>query len=142
LRRVVLPNNWAPRPWPDALWDYLAGGGKRAVEIAHRRRGKDDVALNYTARAAHQRVGGYWHMLPEYAQARKVIWTAVDPFTGVRRINQAFPLELRETTHEQGPENWHIRPSDASRRASIPQRRNGHQRPRLRPRSFPRSQHS
>jgi len=36
--------------------------------------------------------------LPEYAQARKAIWTAVNPHTGLRRIDECFPLELRETT--------------------------------------------
>lgn len=39
-------------------------------------------------------------MLPEYAQARKAIWNAVDPHTGRRRIDDAFPLELRENTNE------------------------------------------
>lgn len=40
-------------------------------------------------------------MLPEYEQARKAIWTAVNPHTGIRRINEAFPLEIRESTNEQ-----------------------------------------
>ena len=41
-------------------------------------------------------------MLPEYAQARKAIWTAVNPHTGQRRIDEAFPLAIRATTDEQG----------------------------------------
>jgi phage terminase large subunit len=40
-------------------------------------------------------------MLPEYAQARKAIWLAVNPHTGLRRIDEAFPREIRETTDEQ-----------------------------------------
>lgn len=40
-------------------------------------------------------------MLPEYAQARKAIWDAVNPHTGRRRIDEAFPKELRSTTREQ-----------------------------------------
>lgn len=40
-------------------------------------------------------------MLPEYAQARKAIWNAVNPHTGVRRIDEAFPREIRATTDEQ-----------------------------------------
>jgi phage terminase large subunit len=83
------------------LWSALEGGKKRAIEIAHRRWGKDDVALHWAAVAAHTRVAGYWHMLPEYAQARKAIWNAVNPHTGRRRIDEAFPLELREATNEQ-----------------------------------------
>jgi phage terminase large subunit len=60
--------------------------------------GKDDVALNWTAEAALNRVGEYWHLLPEAAQGRKAIWAAVSPHTGVRRIDQAFPQYLRAST--------------------------------------------
>lgn len=79
----------------------MHGGGKRASVIWPRRHGKDDVALHYTACAAHERVGVYWHLLPQQNQARKAIWDAVDPHTGQRRINNAFPIGLRETTREQ-----------------------------------------
>ncbi|SRR6266404_7441534 len=40
-------------------------------------------------------------MLPQANQARKAIWTAVDSHTGVKRIDAAFPLELRESTNDQ-----------------------------------------
>jgi hypothetical protein len=40
-------------------------------------------------------------MLPEAAQARKAIWDAINPHTGKRRIDEAFPKELRESTREQ-----------------------------------------
>lgn len=79
----------------------MHGGGKRAVAIWPRRHGKDDLALHYTACAAHERVGVYWHLLPQQNQARKAIWDAVNPHTGRRRIDDAFPRELRETTREQ-----------------------------------------
>src|SRR5689334_6101539 len=97
--RVRLPaNGWRPRPDQMALWSYLENGGKRACMVAHRRWGKDDIGLHHTACALHQRVGTYWHMLPEAAQARKVIWEAVNPRTAKRRIDEAFPLDLRDTT--------------------------------------------
>lgn len=83
------------------LWSYLEKGGKRAIEIAHRRWGKDDLILNRTAVAAFERPASYWHMLPEYAQARKALWSAVNPHTGKRRIDEAFPKELRSSTNEQ-----------------------------------------
>lgn len=51
--------------------------------------------------AAHERRGNYWHMLPEYAQARKAVWDAINPQTGRRRIDDVFPREIRETTREQ-----------------------------------------
>jgi phage terminase large subunit len=71
------------------------------VEPWHRRSGKDDIALNWAAVAAFRRQASYWHMLPEASQARKAIWTAVDPHTGIRRIDQAFPLAIRRRTREQ-----------------------------------------
>jgi hypothetical protein len=98
---VHLPNGWTPRKYQRPLWDYLENGGKRAIGIWHRRAGKDDVLLNRTAVAAFERPATYWTALPEYAQARKALWTAVDPHTGKRRIDQAFPKELRESTNEQ-----------------------------------------
>jgi hypothetical protein len=76
-------------------------GGKRAVEVAHRRWGKDEVALHATACAAMERVGNYWHMLPEYEQARKSIWDAVNPHTGKNRIDEAFPRAIRKQTYKQ-----------------------------------------
>lgn len=101
MSNIVLPhNNWRPRADQMALWNYLEGGGTRAVEIAHRRWGKDDIALHYSACAVHERVGVYWHMLPEKEQARKAIWEAVNPRTGMRRIDEAFPQALRKNTRD------------------------------------------
>jgi hypothetical protein len=76
-------------------------GGKRGVEVAHRRWGKDDVCLHWSAVAQSQQPGTYWHMLPEAAQARKAVWDAINPHTGKRRIDEAFPLEIRESTKDQ-----------------------------------------
>jgi len=39
-------------------------------------------------------------MLPEYAQGRKAIWSAVNSQTGRRRIDEAFPHELRASTND------------------------------------------
>jgi phage terminase large subunit len=100
LPSVNLPHNWRPRPHQRKLWRYLENGGKRAIAIWHRRAGKDDVALHHTACAMHERVGTYWHMLPEGEQVRKAIWDAVNPHTGIRRIDEAFPPSIRATTRE------------------------------------------
>jgi phage terminase large subunit len=98
---IRLPhNNWRPRSYQANLWRYLEKNGKRAVAIWHRRAGKDEVCLHWASVAAHTRVGVYWHMLPEANQARKAVWDAVNPHTGLRRINEAFPRELRESTRE------------------------------------------
>lgn len=100
---------WSPRAYQAPLWSYLIGGGKHAVAVWHRRAGKDEVALHWTALASNDvsrlgamgRVGNYWHMLPEYSQARKAIWDAINPHSGRRRIDEAFPQELRKTTRNQ-----------------------------------------
>lgn len=97
---IQLPNNWKPRQHQAKLWNFLEAGGKRAIAIAHRRWGKDDVCLHRTAVSAFERIGTYWHMLPEAAQARKAIWQAINPHTGKRRIDEAFPEEIRETTND------------------------------------------
>jgi phage terminase large subunit len=89
-----VPNNWRPRDYQMPLWRYLAGGGKRALAVWHRRSGKDEVCLHRVAVAAIKRPATYWHMLPEYAQGRKAIWNAVNPHTGKRRIDEAFPPSM------------------------------------------------
>lgn len=99
--KLALPHNWKPRPYQRRLWDFLSSGGKRAVAVWHRRAGKDDVCMHHTACAAMERPGTYWHLLPEYAQARKAVWDAVNPHTGKRRIDEAFPAEIRRYTREQ-----------------------------------------
>jgi len=98
---IDLPNGWSPREYQKPAWRYLQDGGKHAELIWHRRSGKDEISLHRTACAAFERVAGYWHMLPEYGQARKAIWDAINPHTGKRRIDEAFPLELRKTTRNQ-----------------------------------------
>jgi hypothetical protein len=69
---------------------YLQNGGLRLFEVAHRRWGKDDIILNWAAKAAFQRVGTYWHMLPQASQARKAIWEAVNPHTGYAALTRHF----------------------------------------------------
>lgn len=98
---IQLPNNWRPRPYQRKVWKYWEDGGKQANLIWHRRAGKDEICLHRTAVAMFERPGTYWHMLPEAAHARKAIWTAVNPHTGKRRIDEAFPHALRKTTREQ-----------------------------------------
>jgi len=89
------------RAYQQPLHSFMVNGGKRAIEIAHRRWGKDEIALAVTCELLHKRVGNVWHCLPEYAQARKALWTSVNAHTGKRRIDEAFPPEIRESTNDQ-----------------------------------------
>ena len=95
---IRLPNNWIPRDYQLPAWRYMQNGGKHCELVWHRRSGKDEVGLHFCAVAAFRRVAQYWYMLPEYSQARKAIWDAINPHTGKKRIDEAFPLELRQTT--------------------------------------------
>ena len=98
---VTLPNRWQPRPYQMQAWGKLERGCRRVVLVWNRRSGKDDVALHWTATQAVQYAANYWYMLPQANQARKAIWTAVDSHTGVKRIDWAFPQEIRESTNDQ-----------------------------------------
>ncbi|MBO4520161.1 MAG: hypothetical protein J5787_03040 [Alphaproteobacteria bacterium] len=97
---IKIPYKWKPRKYQMKLWNYLENGGKRAVAVWHRRAGKDSLSLNWTAVAAMQRVGVYWHMLPLQTQARKVVWDAIDK-QGRRVIDQVFPKALRKSANAQ-----------------------------------------
>lgn len=88
---ISLPNGWDPRAYQRPVWRYLEGGGLRATLIWHRRSGKDDVCLHWTATAMWRRKGNYWYCLPKAIQARKAIWEAINPHTGKRRVDEAFP---------------------------------------------------
>jgi len=119
MSNISLPNNWQPRPAQMAAWSYMENGGRHAELIWHRRFGKDEVALHRTACAAFERYANYWHMLPEYSQARKAIWEAVNPHSGKRRIDEAFPDAIRagiDNTKMQlrlkGGSSWQVVGSD------------------------------
>ena len=101
MAKISLPHEWKPRDYQFPAWKYLEKGGKHCELVWHRRSGKDDVGLHHTACSAFERVAGYWYMLPEYNQARKAIWDAVNPHTGRKRIDEVFPHEIRKATRSQ-----------------------------------------
>jgi phage terminase large subunit len=99
---IQVPHNgWLPRWHQTRLWRYLEDGGKRAMAIWHRRAGKDEVGLHWAAVCAVTRPANYVHSLPEFEQGRRTIWSSVNPHSGKRRIDEAFPLDMREATNEQ-----------------------------------------
>lgn len=99
-KKKRLPSKWVPREYQKPLMSYLEHGGKRADVVAHRRWGKDEAALHWAAIAAAERAGTYWHLLPRASQGRKAIWDAVNPHTGKRRIDEAFPRQMRTRTRD------------------------------------------
>lgn len=107
MTTIQIPNGWRPRPYQMDGWAALESGIKRGLLVWHRRSGKDDLALHWTARSTQVEPGTYWHMLPKMEQARKAIWDAtVDRVMpdgrrqNIRRVDWAFPEELRERTRD------------------------------------------
>ncbi len=87
------------RPYQQELIDWYRKGGKRALAIWHRRAGKDRTATFIESELACTRVGLYWHALPEYAQARRVIWDAITR-DGKKLIDLNFPPEIVKKRNE------------------------------------------
>jgi hypothetical protein len=83
------------------MWSAMQSGYRRAFLVWHRRAGKDDNCLHYQATAAIQRPATYWYMLPQQNQVRRSIWDAVNPHTGRRRIDEAFPAEICRAKRKQ-----------------------------------------
>jgi len=73
----TFPVDWKPYPYQLPLWQYLNGGGKRAVAVWHRRAGKDLLGINWITAAALKEVGVYWYVFPTYEQAKRTIWDGV-----------------------------------------------------------------
>lgn len=96
---IEIPYGWSARPHQSPFMQYMLkdGGGKRACMVWHRRAGKDSASINFTAAQAHQKIATYWHMLPTQTHARKVVWENINPHTGVRVIDQAFPPQIRQS---------------------------------------------
>lgn len=87
------------RWYQQAFHKALVGREKdRLMAVWHRRAGKDEIVLNAFRELALRRPATYWHCFPEYKQARKAIWLGVNSNTGKRRIDEAFPPEIRKRT--------------------------------------------
>jgi len=83
------------------LWNALGSDIKRFLAVWHRRAGKDDVMMHHNACSAFERVGNYWYCLPEYNQCRKAIWDAINPHSGKKRVEEAFPEEICANVNNQ-----------------------------------------
>ena len=94
---VSIPHKFVPRDYQLPLFQAMDAGTKRAVIVWHRRAGKDKACFNYMIKRAFQRVGTYFYFLPEYSQAKKVIWDNIDN-DGFRMIDH-IPPELIKSTN-------------------------------------------
>ena len=102
IASTTIPHDWRPRPHQLSLFDQFGHGKRyrRGCAVWHRRAGKDSCALNLTARDMFRRVGSYWHLFPEQAQARRAVWNGIDG-QGRRIIDQVLPPQVRARTSGQ-----------------------------------------
>jgi len=99
LTEVNLPYNFEFRPYQVEQFHASRRGIKRFYKIWHRRAGKDLTDINFEVCKSMERVGNYWHMLPEYGQARKAIWQGMTK--DGRRYIDFFPKEIVKTIRRQ-----------------------------------------
>lgn len=100
MTTITLPHQWNPYDWQLDVLEARESGINRFAIAAHRRAGKDGLALNLTAIEAHRTVGTYGYFFPYATMARRAVWRESND-QGTRILEQAFPLELRKTTREQ-----------------------------------------
>ena len=81
------------RPYQRKLCEWYRKGGKSAFCVWHRKAGKDRAATFIESELAWERTGLYWHALPKYEDARKVIWDAITS-DGKRLIDVNFPAPM------------------------------------------------
>lgn len=93
---IQLPYKFEPRPYQIPLLAHMDAGFKRGIGIWHRRAGKDKLMINYMAKKMMERVGAYYYIYPNYAQARKAIWDGFD--RNGFKFTDHFPKQLRYRT--------------------------------------------
>ncbi len=96
---ISLPFNFDPRMYQLKALRALDRGATRVVLVWHRRAGKDKTILNWVIKYAWNNVGVYWYMLPEFSQAKRVIWTNIDK-NGFR-FRDHFPKEIIKRSDNQ-----------------------------------------
>lgn len=86
-------DKFIPRHYQLPLFDAIENKGyRRVLAILPRRAGKDLACWNLMIRQALNRVGVYWHVLPTYAQGKKVIFDGIED--SGRKFLDYIPKEL------------------------------------------------
>jgi len=100
IETIIKLNQYKPRPYQLPIIDAIENKGyKRVLAIMPRRAGKDVTAFNLMIRAALKKIGVYYYIFPTYAQAKKVIWDAINN-DGLKFLDY-IPKELVESTNGQ-----------------------------------------
>ena len=68
-----------PYAHQQSFLEVMGAGCKRAVNVWHRRAGKDmGVFLGWMVPEACRKTGTYFYLFPTYAQGKKIIWDGID----------------------------------------------------------------
>ena len=89
---ITIPHRYTPRAYQLPLLKAMDSGYKRAVQVWHRRAGKEKTCLNLMAKKMLERVGSYYYVFPEFAQGRKILWDGSDK-DGMRFLDH-FPKQI------------------------------------------------
>lgn len=97
---IELPYKFRLRWYQREAWNKLfVDNILQLMCIWHRRSGKDDMSINLLGAAAMKEVGNYGYLLPEYNQARKVVWQGITE-EGTRFLDR-IPPQLIHSVHNQ-----------------------------------------
>ena len=76
---ITIPYKFEPRGYQLPILKYIDWWWLRAVQLWHRRTGKDKTDFaGIIIKKAIEKVGVYYHIFPTYAQGKKVIWDGID----------------------------------------------------------------
>ena len=75
---VTLPHKFEPRFYQIPLLAAMDSGFRRAVQVWHRKSGKEKTDWNIIVKKSQERIGNYWYIFPKLTQARKVLWEGID----------------------------------------------------------------
>jgi hypothetical protein len=90
-----------PRGYQLKLWNAVVKDGvKRAAVCWHRRAGKDLLALNIAMVKLLERPGLCWHLLPQFNQARRVVWNGMTS-DGVPFLDYVHPELIERRRDDQ-----------------------------------------
>lgn len=100
MPNITLPYKYSPRDYQLPLLEAMdAGGYKRAVQVWHRRAGKEKTDFaGIVCKKMMERVGSYYYIFPKLTQGRKILWDGMDK-TGFKFLDH-FPRSLMK-----GPPN-------------------------------------
>lgn len=90
MAMITIPFHFAPRDYQLPILRAMDSGYTRAVQVWHRRSGKEKTDVNIVAKKMCERVGSYFYVFPEFAQGRKVIWDGADK-EGFRFLDHFHP---------------------------------------------------